>query len=90
MSGGIAYVYAANFDFESCCNLELVQLEYPEEDDFNFLHMMLEKHHRYTNSVKAIELLSQWPLAKADFVKVIPTEYKRVMAQKRDFKNVMA
>lgn len=90
MSGGIAYVYAADFDFQSRCNMDLVELEYPEEDDFNFLHMMLEKHHRYTNSVKAIELLSQWEIAKTHFVKVIPTEFKRVMAKKRDFKNVMA
>ena len=90
MSGGIAYVYAADFDFESRCNMDLVELEFPEEDDFNFLHMMMEKHHRYTNSVKAIELLSQWGIAKTSFVKVIPIEYKRVMAKKRDFKNVMA
>lgn len=90
MSGGIAYVYAADFDFEARCNMDLVQLEFPEEDDFNFLHMMLEKHHRYTNSVKAIELLSQWEISKNHFVKVIPTEYKRVMTQKRDFQNVMA
>lgn len=90
MSGGIAYIYAADFDFESRCNMDLVELEYPEEDDFTFLHMMLEKHHRYTNSVKAIELLSQWEIAKTHFLKVIPTEYKRVMAKKRDFENVMA
>lgn len=89
MSGGIAYVFARDFDFAKRCNHELVQLEYPEEDDFNFLYTMLEKHHRYTNSVKAIELLSNWDLMKTHFVKVIPTEYKKVMAKKRDFQNVI-
>lgn len=89
MSGGIAYVWEYGFEFHKRCNLELVELEYPEEDDFNFLKMMLEKHHRYTNSVKAIEILSQWDLSKNHFVKVIPTEYKRVVTQKRNFKNVL-
>ncbi len=90
MSGGIAYIFEQGFDFAKRCNTELVELEYPEEDDFNFLYMMLEKHHRYTNSIKAIEILSQWDIAKSQFVKVIPTEYKKVMAAKRTFNNVLA
>ena len=90
MSGGIAYVFARDFDFIKRCNMELVQLEYPDEEDFGFLKMMLEKHHRYTNSIKAIEILSRWDSVKGHFVKVIPTEYKRVLAQKRNFKNVLA
>lgn len=90
MSGGIAYVFEDGFDFASRCNTELVELEYPEEDDFNFLYMMLEKHHRYTNSVRALELLTQWEISRSKFVKVIPTEYKRVMEAERNFKNVTA
>ncbi|WP_422005623.1 glutamate synthase large subunit [Roseivirga pacifica] len=90
MSGGIAYVFEDDFDFKSRCNTELVELEYPEEDDFNFIYQMLEKHHRYTNSVRAIELLSQWDLVRGKFVKVIPREYKKVMMQKRNFENVVA
>lgn len=89
MSGGIAFIYEQGFDFAKRCNTELVEIEYPEEDDFYFLREMLEKHHRYTNSVKAIEILSQWDIAKGNFVKVIPTEYKKVMALKRNFKNVL-
>ena len=90
MSGGIAYVFAHDFDFEKRCNQELVGLEQPEEDDFNFLKKMLKKHRRYTNSVKAIELLSQWELSKQNFVKVIPKEYKKVMEQKKNLKKVFA
>lgn len=90
MSGGIAYVFARDFDFKKRCNRELVELDYPEEEDFVFLRMMLEKHHRYTHSVKAIELISQWEVAKNHFVKVIPTEYKKVVTQKRNFENILA
>ncbi|OEK04723.1 glutamate synthase large subunit [Roseivirga misakiensis] len=90
MSGGIAYVFAQDFDFHSRCNMELVELEFPNDDDYNFLLQMIEKHHRYTNSVKAIEILSQWEHAKQHFVKVIPTEYKKVLDLRNNFRQVIA
>lgn len=89
MSGGIAYVFEDGFDFAKRCNTELVDLEFPEEDDFNFIYMMLEKHHRYTNSVRAIELISQWEMSRSRFVKVIPREYKKVMQAQRSFEKVV-
>ena len=89
MSGGIAYVFEDGFDFANRCNTELVDLEFPEEDDFNFIYMMLEKHHRYTNSVRAIELISQWNTSRSKFVKVIPREYKKVMQGQRSFEKVI-
>ncbi len=89
MSGGIAYVFEDGFDFAKRCNTELVDLEFPEEDDFNFIYMMLEKHHRYTNSVRAIELISQWDMSRSKFVKVIPREYKKVMQAQRTFEKVI-
>ncbi len=89
MSGGTAYVFARDFDFTRRCNMELVQLEELEEDDYMVLKTMLEKHQRYTNSVKAFELLTDWEVLKYHFIKVIPVEYKRVMMQKRNFKKVI-
>lgn len=88
MSGGIAYVFEDGFDFAKRCNTELVDLEFPEEDDFNFIYSMLEKHHTYTNSVRAIELISQWEMSRSKFVKVIPREYKKVMQAQRSFDKV--
>lgn len=89
MSGGTAYVFARDFEFAQRCNMELVMLERPEQDDYVMLKTMLEKHQRYTNSVKAFELLADWNRVKHHFVKVIPVEYKRVMMQKRNFKKVI-
>lgn len=89
MSGGIAYVFEDGFDFTKRCNTELVELEFPQEDDFNFIYMMLEKHHRYTNSVRAIELISQWELSRSKLVKVIPREYKKVLQAQRSFEKVI-
>ncbi len=89
MSGGIAYVFAQGFDFNKRCNTEMVVLERPQKEDIDFLHMMLQKHHRYTNSIKTLEILSQWEISMRHFVKVIPIEYKRVMEEKRRFKNTL-
>ncbi|MBO3697418.1 glutamate synthase large subunit [Roseivirga sp. E12] len=89
MSGGVAYVFARDFEFSQRCNMELVLLEQPEEDDFSMLRTMLEKHQRYTNSVKAFEILADWKVSKHHFIKVIPVEYKRVMMKKRNFKKVI-
>jgi glutamate synthase (NADPH/NADH) large chain len=89
MSGGIAYVFEDGFDFIKRCNTQLVDLEYPEEDDFHFIYMMLEKQHRYTNSVRAIELMTQWEMSKSRFVKVIPREYKKVLQSQRNFEKIV-
>lgn len=90
MSGGTAYVFARDFEFSNRCNMELVLLEHPEEDDFRTLKAILEKHQRYTNSVKAFEILAEWDVFKHHFIKVIPIEYKRVMMQKRNFKRILS
>jgi glutamate synthase (NADPH) large chain len=41
----------------------------------------LEDHHRWTGSYRAREILDNWVEAKAKFVKVMPTEYKRAMLE---------
>lgn len=87
MSGGIAYVYVNNFDFTSRCNMELVELEAPDEDDIDFLLNQINRHSRYTKSKKAFEILSQWEYAKSKFVKVISTEYKQVL-EKQEYEKL--
>lgn len=79
MSGGVAYVYARDFDLESHCNLELVELETPSAMDYDEIFEMLDRHFMYAYSIRAHEIMSKWEENKQFFVKVIPTEYKKVL-----------
>ncbi|WP_456459807.1 glutamate synthase large subunit [Reichenbachiella sp.] len=83
MSGGIAYIYVEDFDFASKCNMELVELESPGAEDFEYIQNQINKHSRYTKSNKAFKILDQWETAKNKFVKVIPTEYKLILEKKK-------
>jgi glutamate synthase (NADPH/NADH) large chain len=66
--------------FNSRCNKDLVELEgLDERDDIDLVHRMLERHVRYTGSTVGARLLANWDTARAQFVKVIPRDYKRVL-----------
>ncbi len=45
------------------------------------LRKLLEDHHRWTGSRRALELLDSWSEARAKFVKVFPNEYKRALGE---------
>ncbi|MGB7214723.1 MAG: glutamate synthase large subunit [Gammaproteobacteria bacterium] len=84
MSGGIAYVWDPRGDFESRCNLGTVGLEAVEEDeDIAELRELIELHHEYTGSTVAARILDAWPRVLGEFVKVMPTDYKRVLAERK-------
>jgi glutamate synthase (NADPH/NADH) large chain len=84
MSGGIAYVWDKAKDFETKCNLGTVDLEAVEEDeDIVELREMLELHKQYTGSTVAARILDEWPMSLSRFVKVMPTDYKRVLAERK-------
>ncbi len=83
MSGGIAYVWDAAGDFISRCNLGTVELERVETpDDMAELLNLIEQHRQYTESSVAEKILAQWPEITAQFVKVMPVDYKRVLAER--------
>jgi glutamate synthase (NADPH/NADH) large chain len=83
MSGGIAYVWDPLGDFISRCNLGIVELERIEtpQDLAELLHLV-ELHRQYTDSTVAEKVLAQWPEVTAQFVKVMPVDYKRVLAER--------
>ena len=81
MSGGIAYVFDEDGQFNHRCNTAMVGLEkLPAEDDV-VLKKLIEDHHRWTGSRRARELLDQWPQMREKFVKVFPHEYRRALAE---------
>jgi glutamate synthase (NADPH/NADH) large chain len=84
MSGGVAYVWDANGDFASKCNKDTVDLEAIEADeDIAELLELIELHAEYTGSAVAERILDAWPDVLAQFVKVMPTDYKRVLQERR-------
>ena len=84
MSGGIAYVWDPNSEFPARCNMGTVDLEEIEEDDdIAELRELIAQHHEYTDSPVAEQILDRWPEVISEFVKVMPTDYKRVLQERR-------
>jgi glutamate synthase domain-containing protein 3 len=84
MSGGIAYVWDVNREFASKCNTGTVDLEGVEEDeDIVELREMIELHKEYTGSTVAAQILDEWPMSLKQFIKVMPTDYKRVLTERK-------
>jgi glutamate synthase domain-containing protein 3 len=82
MSGGIAYVYDKDRGFEARCNLELVDLEQLTDDDSADVQALIKEHVARTGSVVGRNILASWDRGARDrFVKVMPRDYKRVLAQ---------
>jgi glutamate synthase (NADPH/NADH) large chain len=82
MSGGIAYIWDKNKTFAPLCNMGMVELENLEvEEDINEVKSLIENHLNYTGSSVAKAVLDNWPEAVKQFVKVMPTDYKRVLEE---------
>ena len=83
MSGGIAYVWDPGGQLLRRCNLETVDLDRLEDaSDIDELHRLLGNHLRYTESTPARSILDNWDTSVADFVKVMPLDYKRVLTER--------
>jgi glutamate synthase (NADPH/NADH) large chain len=83
MSGGVAYVWDPDGDFNLRCNLGLVELEKVDSPDaITELRDSIELHYKYTGSTVAARLLEDWPNILNQFVKVMPIDYKRVLADR--------
>jgi glutamate synthase (NADPH/NADH) large chain len=82
MSGGVAYIWDRKNTFPPLCNLGMVALEALEADeDIDEVKTLIENHFKYTGSVVAKVALDNWPETVAQFVKVMPTDYKRVLQE---------
>ena len=51
------------------------------ESDEAILRRLVENHFRHTGSFRARDLVSDWDGARAKFVKVMPVDYKRALAE---------
>jgi glutamate synthase domain-containing protein 2/glutamate synthase domain-containing protein 1/glutamate synthase domain-containing protein 3 len=83
MSGGIAYVWDAKGTFGQKVNKEMVELEPLDAGDLEYLKGRIEKHVEYTDSTRGRAILDGWKTEQSRFVKVMPTDYKRAIAELR-------
>jgi glutamate synthase (NADH) len=82
MSGGIAYVLDMNQDFHSKINMEMVEVSgIDDPEEIAFIRGLIEDHHHYTGSELAARILLDFTRALPRFIKILPTDYKRVMAE---------
>ena len=77
MSGGTAYVLDLD---ELRVNREMVELEALSEEDRALVHELVREHAEETGSPVAETLLADWDATIARFTKVMPADYKRVLA----------
>ncbi|HVR70448.1 MAG TPA: glutamate synthase large subunit [Vicinamibacteria bacterium] len=87
MSGGIAYVLDEDDDFAARCNKEMVllyRLRYPEEIDF--LKDLVFRHAQLTGSARASRVLVDWDYFLPRFVRVLPSDYNRVLQAQRQMR----
>ena len=81
MSGGVAYVLDEERTLVARCNPEMVTLEAPNAEELHQLKALLEEHVQRTDSPRAQKILRLWESSSPHFTKVMPTEYKRVLAE---------
>jgi len=87
MSGGLAYVLDETGDFPRRCNQQMVQLvplDDPEEAEQ--VRRMIQEHARCTRSKRAWRILALWEQFLPQFVKVYPTDYRRVVETQKRFR----
>ena len=82
MTGGLAYVYDADNNFDQKCNLGSVDLEtvMPHSADEAELLQLIYEHYMATRSRRAYDLLNNWPEERGKFIKVFPVEYRHALA----------
>lgn len=84
MSGGLAYVWDKNHDFDYFCNMDQVEINLVEEASARKeLHELIRQHYLYTGSALARRMLDDWNRYVEDFIQVTPIEYKRVLEEEK-------
>ncbi|MCF0188874.1 MAG: glutamate synthase subunit alpha, partial [Bacteroidaceae bacterium] len=84
MSGGVAYVWDKDHNFDYFCNMDQVEINLVEEaSSRKELHSLIRQHFLYTGSALARKMLDDWNRYVEDFIQVVPIEYKRVLQEEK-------
>ena len=81
MSGGVAYVLDEAGDFAKQANVSMVGLEKVEtKAEIAELRAIIQRHVDYTKSPRGKHVLAHFDALLPKFVKVLPKDYKRMLA----------
>ncbi|MCH8989257.1 MAG: glutamate synthase large subunit [Chloroflexi bacterium] len=84
MSGGIAFVYDKDDDFHIRFNDGMADLEpVKDPEDIAILKGLIEDHEKFTGSAPAGNMLADWDAALKRFKKIMPRDYRRVLAERK-------
>lgn len=84
MSGGVAYVWDKNHNFDYFCNMDMVEINLVEDSSCRKeLHELVRQHYLYTGSKLARTMLDDWNRYIDEFIQVVPIEYKRVLQEEQ-------
>ncbi|MFI3264858.1 MAG: glutamate synthase large subunit [Rikenellaceae bacterium] len=85
MSGGVAYVWNKDGNFDYFCNMEMVELSLIEDlSDSRELRSYISSHYQQTGSPLAKTMLDSWSDEYVEqFIKVTPIEYKKVLQEEK-------
>ena len=84
MSGGVAYVWDKNHNFDYFCNMDMVEINLVEDSSYRKeLHELIRQHYLYTGSKLARTMLDDWNHYADEFIQVVPIEYKRVLQEEQ-------
>ena len=84
MSGGVAYVWDVDGQFDSRLNHghgSILSGPITDPEDIQIVKSLIERHSQYTGSGRAQEVLSNWETSKGKFIKVISKEYITMLAE---------
>ncbi len=82
MSGGVAYILDTGHELYKKLNGQLVLMEeVSDEHDESTLRSLIEKHAEETGSLVAKEILENWKAYLPHFKKIIPSDYKKMLAE---------
>ena len=75
-------MYDPEQQFKAKCNMDTFELENVDvKEDIAELKKLIENHAKYTGSEIAKTILANWKKELKSFTKVMPTDYKRVLAE---------
>ncbi len=89
MSGGIAYLKDLKGLSKGRVNTEMVDIEKLEDPkEIAEVKGMIEKHLKYTQSGTARDVLKNWHKFLPGFIKIMPRDYKRALAELAEESNM--
>jgi glutamate synthase (ferredoxin) len=81
MSGGVAYILDEKGECAKNINRDMVDVETLEEpEEIAAVRAMIDRHVRYTDSTRGRYVLDRWHEMVKRFIKVMPRDYKRMLA----------